>query len=155
MKPMLIQTLMRKRELEAEFVNELDELFRDAAVRRNTRKPGQRVGAYMFVVRKSDLLDSWLPKDVAPSFDISKGAEALLGKLRHMLTCGHSNIKDAVALLVRIVDKGVRGVYRGRGDRAGNENPMGHFHWDYMSVTLDDHDLDAIKVFIEPLRKYI
>jgi hypothetical protein len=118
---------------------------------------------YLNFIRYKDLND-W---DVR-SGTISEAVNQLFQKVKYMLYCGHSNFTDVINMLRRIVIKGTKGCFKGRGERLEwylddmdsdlsyqdfiRKKTIGHFHFNHGGVyTLKEEEILLIEKF---LRKY-
>lgn len=117
---------------------------------------------YLKFIRYKDLED-WNVRGKI-SAEVSTSAETLLSKIEYMSTCGHSSIVDIVEMLKRIVTKGTKGCYKGRGDHLDiaietmyepkqsdiNKFCIGHFHFNHGSVyLLNDKEIKSIKRLLQ------
>ena len=106
---------------------------------------------YLKFIRYKDLED-WNVRGKIYA-EVSSSGEALLSKIQYMSTCGHSSIVDIVEMLKRIVTKGTKGCFKGRGDNLEtfiecklsildakqseiNKIATGHFHFNWGNVYL-------------------
>lgn len=120
---------------------------------------------YLHFIRYKDLED-WNVRNKIYA-EVSTSGEALLSKIQYMSTCGHSSIVDIVEMLKRIVTKGTKGCYKGRGENLEtfiecklsildakqseiNKIATGHFHFNWGNVyLLNDKEIRSIKRLLQ------
>lgn len=145
-----------------EFCEKLRQCLTLVADSRIYEKEGYK---YLHFVRYKDLED-WNVRNKIYA-EISTSGEALLSKIQYMSTCGHSSIVDIVEMLKRIVTKGTKGCYKGRGDHLDtliecklsildakqsdiNKCCIGHFHFNHGDVyLLTDNEIKSIKRLLQ------
>lgn len=142
-----------------EFCEKLRQCLVLAADSRIYTKEGYK---YLKFIRYKDL-DDW---DVRGKIyaEVSTSGEALIRKIQYMSICGHSGIVDVVEMLKRIVTKGTKGCFKGRGDHLEiaietmyepkqseiNKFATGHFHFNNGGVyLLSDKEIKSIKRLLQ------
>lgn len=149
----------RKTKIIEEFCEKLRQCLTLVADSRIYEKEGYK---YLHFVRYKDLED-WNVRGKIYA-EVSTSAEALISKIEYMSTCGHSSIVDIVEMLKRIVTKGTKGCYKGRGDYLEiaveemldikqseiNKIAIGHFHFNNGGVyLLKDAEIRSIKRLLQ------
>ena len=155
-------TQKHKTRIIEEFCEKLRQCLALASDSRIYAKEGYK---YLHFIRYKDLED-WNVRGKIYA-EVSPSGEALISKIQYMSTCGHSSIVDVVEMLKRIVTKGTRGCFKGRGRKLEeileyklnilnakqseiNKIATGHFHFNWGGVyLLNDNEIRSIKRLLQ------
>lgn len=159
----LYEAQKNKKKTIKNFIKELEKAFLEANSQdTNIPTPKKVDGCKFLHTIKYSQLTNWDIKIMFKHFDLSQEQELLCDKIKYMEDCGHGGIVNIVEMLKRIVNKGKRGCYKGRGqvhydviccgededenhDEFLKTNFVGHFYYDYRPVTLTETDVKCIK----------
>lgn len=159
----LYEAQKNKKKTIKNFIKELEKVLLEA----NSQDPNiptpKKVDGCKFLhtIRYSQLTD-WNVKKMFKHFELSQEQKLLCDKIKYMEECGHGGIVNIIEMLKRIVNKGKKGCYKGRGqlnydcicddegeddkhDEFLKENFVGHFHHDWKVVSLTETDVKCIK----------
>ena len=164
----LYKTQKIKKTIIKNFIKEFETEFLNANSQDNSLPTPKPVKGckYLHTLRYSEMKDWNVRGLITRKIDLTEEQKLLCDKIEYMEKCGHGGIVNIINMLIRIINKGMKGCYKGRGqlnydcicddegenakhDEFLKENFVGHFHHDWKAVRLTEADVKCIKNVLE------